>query len=80
LKSQPTLPEWRRNGQTTGRDPEAQDTKASDGTYLACRAFGEGDQHLLWASGSATHLEVFWEYPPAARFLRRLATFARGIW
>ncbi|HEX6581187.1 MAG TPA: adenylate/guanylate cyclase domain-containing protein [Actinomycetota bacterium] len=60
--------------------PQTRYTKASDGTYLAYQAFGEGDQDLLWVPGAATHLEVFWEYPPAARFLRRLATFARVIW
>jgi hypothetical protein len=53
-----------RNGQTTGRDPQTQYAKASDGTYLASQAFGEGDQHLLWVPGFATHVEVFWEYPP----------------
>jgi class 3 adenylate cyclase len=60
--------------------PETRYAKAGDGTYLAYQAFGEGDQHLLWVPGFATHLEVFWEYPPAARFLRRLATIARVIW
>jgi class 3 adenylate cyclase len=60
--------------------PETRYAKSSDGTYLAYQAFGEGDRDLLWVPGFATHLEVFWEYPPAARFLRRLATFARVIW
>jgi class 3 adenylate cyclase len=60
--------------------PQTRYTKASDGTYLAYQEFGEGDQDLLWVPGFATHLEVFWEYPPAARFLRRLATFCRVIW
>jgi class 3 adenylate cyclase len=60
--------------------PETRYAKSSDGTYLAYQEFGRGDQDLLWVPGFATHLEVFWEYPPAARFLRRLATFARVIW
>ena len=60
--------------------PQTRYAKASDGTYLAYQEFGEGDLDLLWVPGFATHLEVFWEYPPAARFLRRLATFARVIW
>ena len=60
--------------------PQTRYTKASDGTYLAYQEFGEGEQDLLWVPGFATHLEVFWEYPPAARFLRRLATFSRVIW
>jgi alpha-beta hydrolase superfamily lysophospholipase len=60
--------------------PQTRYTKASDGTNLAYQEFGEGDQDLLWVPGFATHLEVFWEYPPAARFLRRLATFPRVIW
>ena len=60
--------------------PETRYAKSSDGTYLAYQEFGEGDQDLLWVPGGATHLEVFWEYPPAARFLRGLATFARVIW
>jgi class 3 adenylate cyclase/pimeloyl-ACP methyl ester carboxylesterase len=60
--------------------PQTRYTKASDGTYLAYQEFGEGDQDLLWVPGFATHLEMSWEYPPVARFLRRLATLARVIW
>ena len=60
--------------------PPTRYAKASDGTYLAYQEFGEGDQDLLWVPGFATHLEVFWEYPPVARFLRRLGTLGRVIW
>ena len=60
--------------------PETRYAKAADGTYLAYQVFGDGPVDLLYIPGWATHLEVYWEYPAAVRFLRRLATIARVIW
>jgi class 3 adenylate cyclase len=65
---------------TTDVIPETRYAKARDGTYIAYQAFGQGDDDILWIPGFATHLEVFWEHPPAARFLQRLAGSARVIW
>jgi class 3 adenylate cyclase len=59
--------------------PETRYAKAADGTYLAYQVFGEGPVDLLYIPGWASHLEVYWEYPAAARFFRRLATIARVI-
>ena len=39
--------------------PQTRYTKASDGTYLAYQAFGEGDQDLLWVPGFATQGQEF---------------------
>jgi pimeloyl-ACP methyl ester carboxylesterase len=47
---------------------------------IAYQVVGEGPPDLLWVTtngGSA--VDVRWEYPPSAAFLRRLASFSRLI-
>ena len=46
---------------------------------IAYQAFGEGPLDLVFVPGFISHLELAWEEPYLARFLRRLATFARVI-
>lgn len=60
--------------------PETRWAKAADGTYLAYQVFGDGPVDLLYISGFASHVEIYWEYPAAARFFRRLGQVARVIW
>src|SRR6185295_1967130 len=45
---------------------------------VAYQVLGEGPD-LVFVSGWVSHVEVAWEVPPLARFLRRLASFARLI-
>jgi DNA-binding NarL/FixJ family response regulator len=47
--------------------------------YLAYQVFGEGALTLLFVSGFVSHLEIVWEEPALAAFLRRLGSMARVI-
>jgi hypothetical protein len=46
---------------------------------IAYQVFGEGDLDLLHSAGSGDALDVRWEWPAYASFLRRLGTHARVI-
>lgn len=46
---------------------------------IAYQAFGEGPLDLVFVPEFISHLELAWEEPYLARFLRRLATFTRVI-
>ena len=52
---------------------------ATSGKFqIAYQAFGAGPD-LVWVPGWVSQLDLYWEEPALARFLRRLATFARVI-
>jgi len=51
----------------------------SDGVSIAYQVHGEGELDLVFVPGFVSHVEVLWESPSAARFLRRLASFSRLI-
>jgi class 3 adenylate cyclase/predicted alpha/beta hydrolase len=51
----------------------------SEGTRIAYQVVGDGPRDLVLVHGWVTHLELLWEYPPAARAMERLASFARVI-
>lgn len=46
---------------------------------IAYQVIGEGPLDLVYVSGWVSHLDVSWEEPRYARFLRRLASFSRLI-
>ena len=46
---------------------------------IAYQVIGEGSIDLVFVMGWVSHLDWFWEEPGFARFLRRLASFARLI-
>ena len=48
----------------------------NDGASIAFQVFGEGPD-LVLIEGFATNVEVQWEHPAIARFLRRLGSFCR---
>ena len=48
----------------------------NDGASIAYQLFGEGP-NLVLIEGFATNMEVQWEHPAIARFLRRLGAFCR---
>ncbi|MCX6371869.1 MAG: adenylate/guanylate cyclase domain-containing protein [Actinobacteria bacterium] len=50
-----------------------------DGAYLAYQVFGEGPTDLLYVPGWHSHLDVYWEQPLYASFMRRLARSFRVI-
>jgi pimeloyl-ACP methyl ester carboxylesterase len=51
---------------------------ASGEVQIAYQEFGAGPS-LLWVPGWVSQLDLYWEEPALARFLRRLATFAHVI-
>ena len=52
---------------------------ATSGEFqIAYQAFGVGPD-LVWVPGWVSQLDLYWDEPALARFLRRLATFARVI-
>ena len=46
---------------------------------LAYQTFGSGEHDLLYLPGVISNVDVMWEWPPYARFLRRLGSFARVV-
>ena len=57
------------------------DTKyaSSGGINIAYQVIGEGPLDLVLVPGWVSNIEVFWEEPNFARFLRELSSFARLI-
>jgi pimeloyl-ACP methyl ester carboxylesterase len=51
----------------------------TDGVSIAYRVHGSGPLDLVLVPGFVSHVELFWEEAEAARFLRRLASFARVV-
>ncbi len=58
--------------------PEVKYAASSD-VNIAYQVVGDGPLDLVFVMGWISHLEYFWTEPSFARFLRRLATFARVI-
>jgi class 3 adenylate cyclase len=59
-------------------DAPTQYAKSGD-VHIAYRVFGEGPRDIVIIPGTASHVELYWEFPPNAYMLRRLASFARVI-
>ena len=58
--------------------PETHFTR-SDGLSIAYQVIGDGTVDIVLVPGWLSNVEVFWEVPIVARFLRELASFARLI-
>jgi class 3 adenylate cyclase len=50
-----------------------------EGQFIAYQVFGEGPLDLVFIPDWVSNLEVMWEEPTLARFMDRLASFARVI-
>jgi class 3 adenylate cyclase/alpha-beta hydrolase superfamily lysophospholipase len=46
---------------------------------VAYQVFGEGPPDLVYVSGTTETIDLRWEWPPYAHFLRRLASFSRVV-
>jgi pimeloyl-ACP methyl ester carboxylesterase len=46
---------------------------------LAYQVLGKGPPDLVFTMGPFSHVDIFWEDPQMALFLRRLASFSRLI-
>jgi pimeloyl-ACP methyl ester carboxylesterase len=53
--------------------------QSPDGTNIAYQVHGEGPLELVFVPGFVSHLELIWDEPSVARFLRRLASFSRLV-
>jgi class 3 adenylate cyclase/pimeloyl-ACP methyl ester carboxylesterase len=53
--------------------PKTRWAKTIDDAYVAYQDFGEGPITLVVIQGWVSHLEVYWELPRWARFMRRLS-------
>jgi class 3 adenylate cyclase len=51
----------------------------SGGVSIAYRIYGDGELDLVFVPGFVSHVELVWESPEMARFLRRLGSFARVV-
>jgi pimeloyl-ACP methyl ester carboxylesterase len=58
--------------------PRTRYTRSGD-VNIAYQVVGDGPRDLVYVSGWVSHLEIMWEEPMLARFLRRLASFSRLI-
>src|SRR3982074_208142 len=63
---------------TSMAPPETRYARSGD-VHVAYQGFGKGDLDLVLVPGYVTHVELVWEHEPSARFLERLASFARVI-
>ncbi len=53
--------------------------QSADGVNIAYQVHGEGPLDLVFVPGFVSHVELVWEEPAIARFLRRLASFSRLV-
>ncbi len=60
--------------------PTTEYATTSDGLSIAYQFFGEGDQVIVWVTGTASHVELFWDIPGWAHTLRRLSAHSRLLW
>lgn len=58
--------------------PATRYAKSGD-VHIAYQVFGSGTTDLVFVPGFISHLENYWEHPDLARWLLRLARFARVI-
>src|SRR5262245_32901701 len=47
--------------------------------HVASRIRGEAAAAIVLIPGTTSHVELYWEFPPNAYILKRLASFARVI-
>jgi class 3 adenylate cyclase len=59
--------------------PQTRYAKTHDGVHIAYQCVGEGPPDVVYANSYMSHIEVSWEYPPAARFYDQMAGFCRLV-
>jgi class 3 adenylate cyclase len=59
--------------------PETRYAKSSDGLQIGYQVLGEGRLDLLYFVGLGSHIDLQWDAPTLALYLRRLASFSRLI-
>ena len=61
------------------RSPQTRYARTVDGVSIAYQVVGDGREDLVYMPGFTSHVEVAWEHPSSAAFLRRLALTSRLI-
>jgi pimeloyl-ACP methyl ester carboxylesterase len=59
--------------------PEIRYARTADGVHIAYQEVGDGPPDVVYANSFVSHIEVSWEYPRAARFYERMASFCRLV-
>jgi class 3 adenylate cyclase len=59
-------------------EAETRYAKSGD-VHIAYRVFGDGPRDIVLIPGTISHVELYWDFPPNAYILKRLASFARVI-
>ena len=59
--------------------PETRFAITDDGAHIAYQVIGDGPPDIVYANSFMSHVEVSWDYPPAARFYERMASFGRLV-
>ena len=59
--------------------PQTQYAKTADGVHVAYQVVGDGPFDLVLITGYVSHVELAWDNPEIADFLRALASFSRLI-
>jgi class 3 adenylate cyclase len=59
--------------------PQTSYAVTSDGVHIAYQVSGRGPIDLLWSEGWLSHVEILWELPSYARFMRLLGETFRVI-
>jgi len=59
--------------------PRTRYAVANEGVRVAYQVIGDGPLDLVCLPSAGSHVEIFWEEPSVARYLRRLASFSRLI-
>jgi DNA-binding SARP family transcriptional activator/pimeloyl-ACP methyl ester carboxylesterase/class 3 adenylate cyclase len=62
-----------------GAVPQIRYAQTSDGIHIAYLVTGQGERDIVFVPGLMSHLELLWEDPQTAGFLRQLATLGRLI-
>jgi len=59
--------------------PETRYARAPDGALIAFQVVGNGPLDIVYSPGLWSNVELMWDLPPWAHFLRRLASFSRLV-
>ena len=59
--------------------PETRYATGRNGAYVAYQVVGDGPRDLIYVPNWASPIDLIWEHPAFANFLRRLASFSRLV-
>jgi pimeloyl-ACP methyl ester carboxylesterase len=60
--------------------PETKYATTADGLSIAYQDLGGSGPVVIWVTGTASHIELFWQIPGLAQAIRQLSSVSRFIW